>query len=170
MSASNSPARYVLVLHFIVALVFAVPLLVFAYRFAHWVHWRPFDPTMAKMLGAAMLGLGIGSLLAARDPLKHRVIVQMEIVYALVASAAVLYRLVRYTDATPHFAWVAFGVTTAFFVLFCLTYPRVVVEGVAASEAPVAQAAVETPAAEAPAPEAASPGEGESVGGSDSQA
>ena len=54
-----------------------------AHRFAHWVNWRPFDPTMAKMLGAALFGFSIGSLLAARDPLKHRVIVQMEIVYAL---------------------------------------------------------------------------------------
>ena len=156
MSASNSPARYVLVLHFIVALVFGVLLLVLAGRFARWVNWGPYDPTLAKMLGAALFGLSIGSLLAARDPLKHRVIVQMEIVYAFVASVAVLYRLVRYSSTTPHFAWVPFAVTTAFFVLFSLTYPRAAAEGAAAGEAPAAEApAAEAPAVEAPAAEAA---------------
>ena len=176
MSASNSPARYVLVLHFIVAAVFAVLLLLLAHRLARWVDWRPFDPTMAKMLGAAMAGLCIGSLLAARDPLKHRVIVQMEIVYTFVASVAVLYRLVRYNDTTPHFAWVPFAVTTVFFVLFSLTYPRTAAEGVAAGEAPaVAAPAAEAPAtevAEAPAAEAtvgAHVAPGESAGENESQ-
>ncbi len=189
MSASNSPARYVLVLHFIVSLVFGVLLLAMARRFAGWVNWGHYDPTLAKMLGAALFGLSIGSLLAARDPLKHRVIVQMEIVYAFVASVAVLYRLVRYSSTTPHFAWVPFAVTTAFFVLFSLTYPRAVMEGAATGEAPAAEAAAETPAAEAateaPATEApaAEPAEtpaaeapadedigpGESVGESESQ-
>ena len=150
MSTSNSPARYVLVLHFIVALVFGVLLLAFAGRFARWVNWSYYDPTFAKMLGAALFGLSIGSLLAARDPLKHRVIVQMEIVYTLVASVAVLYRLVRYDSTTPTFAWVPFAVTAAFFVLFSLTYPRAAAEGVAAGEAPAAEA----PAAEAVAAEA----------------
>jgi hypothetical protein len=168
MSASNSPARYVLVLHFIVAVVFAVPLLLFAYRFAHWVNWHPFDPTMAKMIGAAMAGLGVGSLLAARDPLKHRVIVQMEIVYTFVASVAVLYRLVRFSDATPHFAWVPFAATTVFFVLFSLTYPRAAGEGVAAGEATAVAAPAAEAAAEAPAAEAVTSGEG--VGENQSQA
>jgi uncharacterized membrane protein YdcZ (DUF606 family) len=181
MSASNSPARYVLVLHFIVSLVFGVLLLAMARRFAGWVNWGHYDPTLAKMLGAALFGLSIGSLLAARDPLKHRVIVQMEIVYAFVASVAVLYRLVRYSSTTPHFAWVPFAVTTAFFVLFSLTYPRAVAEGAAAGEAPAAESAgaespateapaaepAETPAAEAPADEDISPGE--SVDESESQ-
>ena len=80
-----------------------------------------------------------------------------------------------------HFAWVPFGVTTAFFVLFSLTYPRAVAEGAAAGEAPAAESAgaespateapaaepAETPAAEAPADEDISPGE--SVDESESQ-
>ena len=172
MSASNSPARYVLVLHFIVALVFGVLLLAFAGRFARWVNWGYYDPTMAKMLGASLFGFSIGSLLAARDPLKHRVIVQMEIVYALVASVAVLYRLVRHSGTTPHFAWVPFAVTTAFFVLFSLTYPRAAAEGVAAGEAPIAAAPAAEVAAEvaAEAPVAEAVTSRQSVGENQSQA
>jgi len=124
MSQRNVYARYVLYVHFVVAEVFAIPMLFFAGRFSDWVNWTIFDPTMTKMLGAALAALGIGSLLAARDPLKHRVIVQTEIVYTALSAIVLLYRLVRFPKATPDFAWVVFGAVVLFFVLFSVTYPK----------------------------------------------
>jgi hypothetical protein len=124
MPARNRYATYVLWLHFVVAEVFAIPLLFFAGRFSDWINWKYFDPTMVKMLGVALAALGIGSLLAARDPLRHRVIVQTEIVYTAGSVVVLLYRLLRYSADTAGFAWVALAAFAVFFVLFCATYPR----------------------------------------------
>jgi hypothetical protein len=79
---------------------------------------------MTKMYGAAMAALAVGSLLASRDPLRHRVIVQTEIVYTALGTIVCLYRLLRFGDHTPDFAWVIFAVFAVFLVLFSVTYPR----------------------------------------------
>jgi hypothetical protein len=124
MSARNRNARYVLILHAVIAEVVAVPLLLFAGRFADWVHWSFYDPTMSKMFGAALAALGVGSILASRDPLRHRVIVQTEIVYTGLSVLVLLYRHLRFPSTTPDFAWVALGAFVVLFVLFCVTYPQ----------------------------------------------
>lgn len=117
-------ARYVLWVHVVVAAAASVPLLFFAGRAARRVEWVPLDPTMAKMLGAALLALAVGSLLAARDPLRHRVIVQMEIVYTALSAAVLAYRLLRFPALTPDIAWVWLALFALFCLLFSVTYPR----------------------------------------------
>ena len=129
MPARNRYAQYVLWLHFVVAEVFAVALLVQAGRVSEWLDWVPFDPTMTKMLAAALASLGVGSLLAARDPLRNRVIIQTEIVYTALSAVVVLYRLLRFSDTTPDFAWVVFAVFVVLCALFCVTYPSAASSG-----------------------------------------
>jgi hypothetical protein len=123
MSARNRASRYVLVAHAVVGLVFAVPMLFFAGRAAGWVHWAGFDATMVKLLGAALAALAVGSLLAARDPLRYRIMVQTEIVFTVLGALALAWRLWFGSGYTPHFAYVGFGVLLAFAVLFSVTYP-----------------------------------------------
>jgi hypothetical protein len=124
MSARNRTAAYVLIVHGIVAEVFAFVLLILGGRSSGWFDWVPYDATMTKMFGAALAALGIGSLLAARDPLRHRVIVQTEIVFTALSAIVLFYRAVRFPDFTPDFAWVIFAVFVLFFVLFSVTYPK----------------------------------------------
>jgi hypothetical protein len=124
VSARNSACRWVLIVHFVAAWVFAIPMLFFVGKAAEWVNWYPFDPTMVKLMGAALLALGVGSLLATRDPYHHRLMVQTEIVFTFVGALTMLYRLVWADAWTPHFAWAVFGVLTAFFVAFSLAYPK----------------------------------------------
>jgi hypothetical protein len=135
MSAKTRYAQYVLWLHVVVSGVFAIILLFLAGKFADWVDWTPFDPTMAKMMGAALLALGVGSLLATRDPLKYRVIIQVEIVYTAATAAALLYRLLRFGDSTPDFTWAVFAICAAFCLLFSVTYPSAADTGSEAAKA-----------------------------------
>ena len=73
-------------------------------------------------------------MLATRDPLKYRVVIQMEIVYTATTAVAVLYRLLRFPDWGPDFAWVVFALAMLFLVLFSVTYPSAArAEGEAAS-------------------------------------
>jgi hypothetical protein len=129
MPARNRYAQYVLWLHAVVSGVFAILLLVSAGRLSVWVDWPWFDPTMAKMLGAALLALCVGSLLATRDPFKYRVVIQMEIVYTVATAVAVLYRLLRFSSTTPDFTWAVFASCAIFCLLFSVTYPSAVGAG-----------------------------------------
>jgi hypothetical protein len=163
MSARTKASRYVLIAHAVVGLVFAVPMLFFAGRAANWVVWVGFDATMAKLLGAALAALAVGSLLAARDPLRYRIMVQTEIVFTVLGALALAWRLWFGAGLTPNFAYVGFGVLLAFAVLFSVTYPveeTLAAGPAAAAAAPSPDTAAETnagTAAEAGPPPASNP-------------
>ena len=140
MPARNRYAQYVLWLHAVVSGVFAILLLVSAGRLSVWVDWLWFDPTMTKMLGAALLALCVGSLLATRDPFKYRVVIQMEIVYTAATAVAVLYRLLRFSSTTPDFTWAVFVSCAIFCLLFSVTYPSAASSGDEAAAASVTTA------------------------------
>jgi hypothetical protein len=123
MSARGRASRYVLVAHAVVGLVFGVPMLFFAGRAAIWVDWVGFDLTMVKLMGAALAALAVGSALAARDPLRYRIMVQTEIVFTALGTLGLAWRLWFGGGYTPNFTYVGFGVLLAFAVLFSVTYP-----------------------------------------------
>jgi hypothetical protein len=123
MSPRSRASRYVLVAHAVVGLLFAVPMLFFAGRAATWIEWVGFDATMVKLLGAALAALAVGSLLAAREPLRNRIMVQTEIVFTVLGTFGLGWRLWFGAGYTPNFAYVGFAVLLAFAVLFSLTYP-----------------------------------------------
>jgi hypothetical protein len=50
--------------------------------------------TSVRILGAALLALGIGALALARDPVGNRVMLAVEIVFTTVSSLALLWKLV----------------------------------------------------------------------------
>lgn len=123
MSARTKASRYVLIAHVVVGLVFAVPMLFFAGRAARWVEWSRYDPTMIKLLGAALAALAVGSFLAARDPLRYRIMVQTEIVFTVLGALGLAWRLWFGAGYTPRFTYVGFVVLLVFAVLFSVTYP-----------------------------------------------
>jgi len=123
MSARLSACRWTLIVHFVTAMVVGIPCLFFVGVAAGWIHWLWFDYSLVKVLGAALIALGIGSLLAARDPLRHRIMVQTEIVFTGLAALALAYRLIMQSSTTPHVGWVFLVVLATFFVAFCLFYP-----------------------------------------------
>ena len=123
MPAHNAACRWTLIAHFFTAMVIGIPCLFFVGEAANWIHWWWYDYTMVKILGAAVVALGIGSLLAARDPLRYRIMVQTEIVFTGLAALALAYRLIMQSSTTPRVGWVFLVVLAAFFVAFCLFYP-----------------------------------------------
>ncbi len=124
MSSRNNACRWALVSHFVVAMLVGLPALFFVGTAARWIHWWWYDYTIVKLLGATMICLGVGSLLAARDPLRHRIVVQMEIVFTFVATIALGYRLIWQASTTPRVGWVFLVLLAAFFVTFSVLYPR----------------------------------------------
>jgi len=125
MPAQVTACRWTLIVHFCTAMLIGIPCLFFVGVAAQWIHWWWYDYSMVKMLGAALIALGIGSLLASRDPLRNRIMVQTEIVFTGLAVLALAYRLIWQSSTTPRVGWAFLVVLAAFFVAFSIFYPRV---------------------------------------------
>jgi hypothetical protein len=122
MSTRMRLARCVLVAYAVVCLIMAVPLLLFIGRAAQWIRWS-FDPTEGKVLGTAFVAFAFASLLAARDPRRHRLVVQTDLVFTGMATLALIYRVFIQTALTSESAPVFLGLAAVFTVLLAATYP-----------------------------------------------
>ena len=79
--------------------------------------------TSGKALAGALIVLAYGAIRAAGDPWRHRVIVQMLILFVVCAALAVLYRIVFEAHALePSSVVLAAGLAAA--VLLVVFYPK----------------------------------------------
>jgi len=125
MSSRTRACRWALVAYFAVAMVCSLLMFLLLGRSAEWINWAWYDPTGGKVLAAAVLALGIGSLLAARDPYRHRVMVQTLIVFNAAGPVGLLYRVLFESEMTPIGAsWTFIALMTGFLVLFYVFYPQ----------------------------------------------
>jgi hypothetical protein len=71
------------VVHFVVDMLFAIPLLLLPELILPWFGWETFDPVMPRLVGAALLGIGGESLFsrnAAREAFKA--LLRLKIIWA----------------------------------------------------------------------------------------
>jgi hypothetical protein len=81
--------------------------------------------TSGKILAAAVFSLGLGAALAARDPWRNRLVIQIIMAFTALAALAILWRLMfddKAYDVDP--AWMVFPIACAAPVLFAVFYPR----------------------------------------------
>ncbi len=52
------------------------------------------NQTSVHMLGAALLAIGVGALAVARDPVRNRAMLQVEIVFTALCTLSLVWRLV----------------------------------------------------------------------------
>ena len=81
--------------------------------------------TSGRVLAAAVLSLGIGALLAARDPFRDRAVIRVLIVFTSLSALAIAYRLFAERSTHPHDpAWLVLPFAVAAPLLLALSYPR----------------------------------------------
>lgn len=75
----NKLIRPFLLVHAVVALLIGVPLLAAPGRFLGALAWAPIDPLLSRMLGAALIAMGWGSLCGFRqaDPGRMQYLVEV---------------------------------------------------------------------------------------------
>ena len=120
MSARNTVTRILLVLYALGSFAVVVPLLLDMPGAGDLA-----GTTSGKILAAAVFSLGLGAALAARDPWRNRLVVQMLIAFTAFAALAILWRLLFHEEAhevDP--AWMVLPVACAAPVLFAVFYPR----------------------------------------------
>jgi hypothetical protein len=81
--------------------------------------------TSGKILAAAVFSLGLGAALAARDPWRNRLVVQILIAFTALASLAILWRLLFHEESyAVDPAWIVLPFACAAPVLLAVFYPR----------------------------------------------
>ncbi len=113
--------KRVFLVHFIVAVVFGI-LYFIPEQFLGLVGWNVTEPAVYRIVGAAMIALGVSSLLAYRQSewMKVKILVEMEIIWLIGADIATLWGAV--SGSYPPFIWVNFGLLIAFTVAFIYCY------------------------------------------------
>jgi hypothetical protein len=81
------------------------------------------ETTSGRVLAGALLALGFGSLMAARDPWRHRLVIQMLIVFTSLAALSIAARL-AFGEHSRDPAWLLLPAAIAMPVLLGCFYPR----------------------------------------------
>jgi predicted Abi (CAAX) family protease len=81
--------------------------------------------TSGKILAAAILALGFGAAMAARDPWRNRLMIQVLIAFTALATLAILIRVLFHDEPySVDPAWMVLPFAAALPVLFVIFYPR----------------------------------------------
>lgn len=91
------------VAHFVADILFAVPLLVAPRAALSLFGWTTIDPLTTRLVGAALVGIGVESLLgrnAGRE--SFRTMLRLKVLWSLTANAAIA---VSIAEGAPRTAW-----------------------------------------------------------------
>ena len=104
------------VIHFVVDMLFAIPLLFLPELIMPWLGWKIVDPITSRLVGAALLGIGIESLLG-RDANREtfKAMLNLKIIWASGAIFALGYGLFK---GGPPLAGIFLGIFLIFGVVW----------------------------------------------------
>ena len=104
------------VIHFVADVLFAIPLLIFPQFLLDIFSWRTYDPVMTRLVGAALMGIGIESYLGRdADIHTYRAMLNLKVIWASSALFAIGAGLVQGAAST---AWLFFGVFAVFWAVW----------------------------------------------------
>ncbi len=104
------------VVHFVLDFVFAVPLLLVPGWFLPLFGWTQVDPFTSRLVGAALMGIGVESLLGRNASLEtYRAMLNLKIIWAASAVVGISLGLAA---GGPKVAWAILGIFTVFLGLW----------------------------------------------------
>lgn len=102
-------------IHFIVDLLFAIPLMFAPERMLSLVGWQTIDPFTARLAAAALFGIGIESYLARNAKVESfRSMLNLKIIWSLSAVFGISLSVIEGAQGRPWFAWVILVIFVAF--------------------------------------------------------
>ena len=115
---SSKGLKNLFLFHFIVAIVFGLTYLLIPETFASIVQWPLRETFPYRLLGAALLGFGVSSWLAFKNPLWEsvKIVVVMEIVWCGLGTLVMLWGM--FTQGLPAIGWL----NTVLMAFFTVTF------------------------------------------------
>jgi hypothetical protein len=92
------------VIHFVADMIFAIPLILLPEKFISFLGWSVVDPITPRLVGAALLGIGIESLLAKNA--NREVFTSMLNLKIIWSSGAILAFALGIVSGGPPSAWI----------------------------------------------------------------
>lgn len=104
------------VVHFVADLIFAVPLLLAPVATLRALGWTAIDPVVARLVGAALAGIGTESLLGRNGSVEaFRSMLRLKCIWS---GAATLGLALSILDGAPRMTWAFLAVFVAFGALW----------------------------------------------------
>lgn len=119
--AESAPAalRRWFIAHFIIDLLFALPLIIAPVWLLNLFGWQQVDPFTARLAAAALFGIGIESWLGRNASLEgYRQMLNLKVIWSLAAVVGILVSILQDAQGRPPAAW---GIL-AIFVIFNLVW------------------------------------------------
>ena len=103
-------------IHFVADVLFAIPLLFFPQALLNLVGWNSYDPVTTRLVGAALMGIGVESLLgrnASTDT--FRAMLNLKVIWATSALIAIGLGI---AEGAASSAWLFLGIFAIFWVVW----------------------------------------------------
>jgi hypothetical protein len=109
------------VVHFAADMLFGLPLLLFPRWLLPFLGWTTYDPLTSRMVGAALMGIGLESLLGRNASVEtFRAMLTLKIIWASSAIFAIAAALL---EGAPPITWAFLGIFAVFWcvwVYYCV--------------------------------------------------
>lgn len=110
------------VFHFWADIVFAMPLIFFPVRFLEMLGWTSIDPVSARLVGAALVAIGVESLLGRNASVESfRTMLRLKVIWSATATVGLWLSIV---GGAPRFTWAFLFVFAGFFVVWFTNWRR----------------------------------------------
>ncbi len=103
-------------IHFIVDMIFAIPLIFFPYKFLSFFQWMVIDTFSARLVGAALFAIGSVSFLKINEGIEsYRSLLLLKILWSSATLVAILLSML---ENAAQFGWIIFIIFLMFFILW----------------------------------------------------
>ena len=107
------------IIHFIVDISIAIPLFLFPERSLEFIGWQEVDAIMARVVAAALFGIGIESLLGRNSPLEgFRNMLNLKIIWSLAAILGIGWSMLEGAQGRPIVGWIILLTFVAFHIVW----------------------------------------------------
>ena len=104
------------VIHFVADMLFGIPLLFFPHLLLSLLGWTTYDPLTSRLVGAALMGIGLESLLGRNASAEtFRAMLNLKIIWA---SSAIFAILAALFEGSPPASWAFLGIFIVFWAVW----------------------------------------------------
>lgn len=114
------------IVHFAADVAIAVPLLVAPRWFLGLLGWQAVDPIAARLVAAALFGIGIESLIVRKAPLdRFPHLLELKLIWSSAAIVGFVWSLVEGVHGNPPSVWIFLAIFAGFNALWAWWLRRV---------------------------------------------